>query len=276
MKKNLQIGFIGAGNMASAMIQGIVKDNHTVKIKVSDPNDSSLKKLNAQFGVEVSKKNADSVIGSDVIILAVKPNVIPELIKEIASNLNDQQIVLSIAAGIRINDINVWSGKDLKVIRAMPNTPALVSEGITGLYACKSVTDEDQKLIMSILEPISKCVWVNDEVLMNSITAVSGSGPAYFYLFMESIANSAETLGIDKKTAKILAIETAKGAIALASQSDDSLQILREKVTSKGGTTAAAIESFIDNNFDEIISNAIRAAYDRSFEISAKLSGKES
>ena len=136
MKKNLQIGFIGAGNMASAMIQGIVKDNHTVKIKVSDPNNSSLKKLNAQFGVEVSKKNADSVIGSDVIILAVKPNVIPEVIKEIASNLNDQQIVLSIAAGIRINDINFWSGKDLKVIRAMPNTPALVSEGITGLYAC--------------------------------------------------------------------------------------------------------------------------------------------
>ena len=116
--------------------------------------------------------------------------------------------MLSIAAGIRINDINFWSGKDLKVIRAMPNTPALVSEGITGLYACKSVTDEDQKLIMSILEPISKCVWVNDEVLMNSITAVSGSGPAYFYLFMESIANSAESLGIDKKTAKILAIET--------------------------------------------------------------------
>ena len=127
MKKNLQIGFIGAGNMASAMIQGIVKDNRTVKIKVSDPNNSSLKKLNAQFGVEVSKKNADSVIGSDVIILAVKPNVIPEVIKEIAADLNDQQIVLSIAAGIRINDINFWSSKDLKVIRAMPNTPALVS-----------------------------------------------------------------------------------------------------------------------------------------------------
>jgi pyrroline-5-carboxylate reductase len=179
--------------------------------------------------------------------------------------------MISIAAGVRATDINRWLGGDTAIVRTMPNTPALLGKGATGMMANEAVSNEQKALAERILGAVSECLWVEDEKMLDVVTALSGSGPAYFFLMIESMTKAGVALGLDEKTAEQLSIQTALGASMMASNSEDSAHELRAKVTSPNGTTQAAIESFQDQNFEMLVSHAMRAAFDRAREMGVEL-----
>ena len=276
MKNSTTIGFIGAGNMAYAIISGLINNDFSAEnIKISDTNESLLSLRKKEFNLEVFTDNSELVHHCDVIVLAVKPQMLSSVCQLLKQALNSNTLIISIAAGVRVHDIDRWLGGDCAIVRTMPNTPALLNQGVTGMFANERVSDAQKELATSILNSVGQSLWVTDEVMLDAVTALSGSGPAYFFLMIESMSKAGVALGLDEKTAQSLSIQTAIGASMMASVSDESPRDLRANVTSPNGTTQAAIESFQDQNFDMIVAHAMRAAFDRASQLAAELSDSD-
>lgn len=276
MKNSTTIGFIGAGNMAYAIISGLINNDFSAEnIKISDTNESLLSLRKKEFNLEVFTDNSELVRHCDVIVLAVKPQMLSSVCQLLKQALNSNTLIISIAAGVRVHDIDRWLGGDCAIVRTMPNTPALLNQGVTGMFANERVSDAQKELATSILNSVGQSLWVTDEVMLDAVTALSGSGPAYFFLMIESMSKAGVALGLDEKTAQSLSIQTALGASMMASVSGESPRDLRANVTSPNGTTQAAIESFQDQNFDMIVAHAMRAAFDRASQLAAELSDSD-
>jgi pyrroline-5-carboxylate reductase len=276
MENKTVIGFIGAGNMAYALIKGLLNNGfYANQINISDPNEELLRNRESELKVTTYSDNASLLSNSDVIFFAVKPQVLSNVCLELKGIVKSKHLFVSIVAGIRSSDINRWLGGNFSLIRTMPNTPALFQSGVTGLFANELVDNEQKSLVSSILSSVGECFWVNEEKLIDAITAISGSGPAYFFLLMESMKQAGMALGLDEETANSLSIQTAYGASLMANKTGKDSRTLRAEVTSPNGTTQSAIESFQDQNFEGIVANATRAAYDRARELSNELGDVE-
>ena len=272
MENKTVIGFIGAGNMAYALIKGLLSNGFDAQnINVSDSNNELLIKRKSELNITTYPDNTSLLHNSDIVVFAVKPQVLSLVCLQLKNKVKPSLLFVSIVAGIRSSDINRWLGGDFALVRTMPNTPALFQSGVTGLFANELVSNQQQELVTSILSSVGECFWVNDEKLIDAITAISGSGPAYFFLLMQSITQAAIALGLDEKTANSLSIQTSLGASLMATKSGKDSKTLRAEVTSPNGTTQAAIESFQDQNFEGIVAAATRAAYDRARELSNDL-----
>ena len=270
-KMNIQkIGFIGGGNMASSLISGLIASGHSPQhLWVSDINPDTLKALAENLNVNTSTSN-DAVINEvDVVVLAVKPQTLSSVAKSAAALIQQKKsLVVSIAAGISQHSLSQWLGADTAIVRCMPNTPALVLTGATALHANAKVTAEQRNLAENIMRSVGIALWVKDESELDAVTAVSGSGPAYYFLLMEAMEKAALELGLSEVTARLLVQQTALGAAKIALESSESPEQLRKRVTSPGGTTQRAIETFEQGGFTELVSKALHAARDRSIEMS--------
>ena len=276
MENETVIGFIGAGNMAYALINGLLNNGYDSKnIKASDPNDELLRKREVELNIATFENNSSLVEVCDIIVFAVKPQVLSEVCLELRDNIKSKHLFISIVAGIRLNDINRWLGGNYSLVRTMPNTPALMQHGVTGLFPNELVNDKQKALVTNILSSVGDCFWVNEEKLIDAITAISGSGPAYFFLLMESMTQAGVALGLDEETAQELSVQTAFGASLMATKNGEDPRTLRNNVTSPNGTTQAAIECFQDQNFEGIVASATRAAFDRARELSNELGNIE-
>ena len=276
MENKTVIGFIGAGNMAYALIKGLLSDSFEAKnINVSDANPELLEKRSSELGVTAQPDNVSLLNNSDIVVFAVKPQVLSVVCHELKNKASTDQLFVSIVAGIKSKDINRWLGGDFALVRTMPNTPALFQSGVTGLYANELVNDLQKKSVNLLLSAVGECFWVNEENLLDAITAISGSGPAYFFLMMQSMKQAAMALGLDEDTADALSIKTSLGASIMATNSGKDSRTLRAEVTSPNGTTQSAIETFQDQNFEGIVAAATRAAYDRARELSQELGNIE-
>lgn len=267
------IGFIGGGNMATSLMSGLIASGHSPQqIWVSDTVSATLQSHRDHLKVNVSNDNAKIVQEVDVIVLAVKPQVLRDVALQIAPLIRQKNsLVVSIAAGISQTSLALWLGSDAAIVRCMPNTPALVLTGATALHANANVSEEQKDLAENILRAVGLSLWVDDENQLDAVTAVSGSGPAYFFLMMEAMEKAAVDMGLSEHTARLLIQQTALGAAKIALESDESPTRLRERVTSPGGTTQQAIETFQKNGFVELVSKALLAAKDRSIEMSKQL-----
>jgi pyrroline-5-carboxylate reductase len=268
---NIQkIGFIGGGNMASSLISGLIASGHSPQhLWVSDINPDTLKALAENLNVNTSASNDAIINAVDVIVLAVKPQTLSSVAKNAAALIQQKKpLVVSIAAGISQSSLSQWLGADIAIVRCMPNTPALVLTGATALHANAKVTAEQRNLAENIMRSVGIALWVKDESELDAVTAVSGSGPAYYFLLMEAMEKAALELGLSEVTARLLVQQTALGAAKIALESSESPEQLRKRVTSPGGTTQCAIETFEQGGFTELVSKALHAARDRSIEMS--------
>ena len=268
---NIQkIGFIGGGNMASSLMSGLIASGHSAQhLWVSDINPDTLKALAENLNVNTSANNNEIINAVDVVVLAVKPQVLSSVAKSVASLIQKKKsLVVSIAAGIDQNSLSQWLGADTPIVRCMPNTPALVLTGATALHANTQVTPEQHDLAENIMRSVGIALWVKDESELDAVTAVSGSGPAYYFLLMEAMEKAALELGLNEVTARLLVQQTALGAAKIALESSESPEELRKRVTSPGGTTQRAIETFEQGGFSELVLKALHAARDRSIEMS--------
>lgn len=271
--QNCKLAFIGGGNMARSLIGGLIADGfEPSQIRVSDPVGEVRSQLSARFGVQTFTDNAAAVADADIVVLAVKPQQIQSAVRELATDWRSSQLLLSIAAGIRLDDIHRWLGvENAAIVRAMPNTPSMVQAGATALYANDQVSRAQHELAESILRAVGLTLWLDDEKQMAAVTAVSGSGPAYFFLVMEAMQKAAEELGLPEKTARLLVLETAFGAAKMALESGDEPAQLRQNVTSPGGTTERAIHELQDGGLEGVFENAMIAAALRARELADKL-----
>ncbi|MBK8814710.1 MAG: pyrroline-5-carboxylate reductase [Methylococcaceae bacterium] len=274
--KTTKIGFIGGGNMAASLLNGLIASGHDPKqLWVSDINEETLTNLSASLGINTTHNNQEVVNSTDVLVLAVKPQIMAQVTKEIAPYLKSQQLVVSIAAGITQAGLSKWLGIDTAIVRCMPNTPALVLTGATALFANDNVSQEQRDLAENILRSVGIALWVNDESELDAVTAVSGSGPAYYFLLMEAMEKAAVELGLNETIARLLIQQTALGAAKIALESSESPAELRRRVTSPGGTTQQAIETFEHGGFNELVAKALHAAKNRSVEMSKQMEDKE-
>lgn len=259
--------------MASSLISGLIASGHSPQqIWVSDINNDTLQNLAANLKVNISADNETVINESDVVVLAIKPQVLREVAETAAASIQkNRTLVVSIAAGITQRSLGKWLGEQVAIVRCMPNTPALVLTGATGLYANANVNDEQRDLAENILRAVGVCLWVDDESELDVVTAISGSGPAYYFLLMEAMEKAALELGMPERTARLLVQQTALGAAKIALESDESPEQLRKRVTSPGGTTECAIETFVQGGFGELVTKAINAARNRSIEMSKQL-----
>jgi pyrroline-5-carboxylate reductase len=267
MDTNLKISFIGGGNMATALIGGLAgKLTAGTNIHVVDINADALQKLKRQFGVATAQQ-IDAAIGrSDVIVLAVKPQQMREVAAQLQAYVSSQ-LVLSIAAGIRAVDLSRWLGGHTAIVRTMPNTPALIGKGITGMVAMAGVSDQQRAAADAIMGAVGATVWLSNEALIDPVTALSGSGPAYVFYFIEAMQQAAQEMGLSVEQGTELAIATFVGASQLAAQSPDPVSVLRERVTSKGGTTYAALTSMEGSGVKDAIVRAMKAAAERGRQL---------
>ena len=262
------LAFIGAGNMASCIIGGLVKNNYpTAKIIASDPNCDKRNELQQQFNISASDSNSEACQHAEIVILAVKPQVMKTVAVQIKPRLTHNPLIISIAAGITSRQLQQWLGSDIAVIRAMPNTPALVQAGATGLYATATVSTKQRVQTETILNSVGSTAWVKNESLIDTVTAVSGSGPAYFFLLMEAMIDAGIKQGLTKETAEQLTLQTALGAAELAKASDSDIAELRRRVTSPGGTTEQAILYFQQAGFEKLVEDAMNACAERSRQL---------
>ncbi|MGB1090887.1 MAG: pyrroline-5-carboxylate reductase [Oceanobacter sp.] len=264
-----QIAFIGGGNMATAIIGGLMAQGDFVasKVRVCDPDEEKRRRLNAQYGVTTCATNEEAIEGAELVILAVKPQVMKEVLEPVKEQLSAQQpVVLSIAAGISIDRIRNWTGCE-SVVRCMPNTPALVRECASALVAAEQVSDEQKKLANRVMEAAGITVWLDQESDIDAVTALSGSGPAYYFLLMEAMIASGVKLGLSEDVSRKLTLQTAMGAGKMATRSDVTPDELRRRVTSPGGTTEQALFTFEGAHLRDIVDAAMAAAHSRSIEL---------
>ncbi len=275
-KKNNSIAFIGAGNMASALIDGLLADGWKAdQIRTSDTDQARLDLL-GQKRVITSSDNSAVVSGADAIILAVKPQVIQDVLKPLKESLESSScLLISIAAGITMDNLQSWTHPEQAIVRCMPNTPALVQLGASALFANAQCSDEQRQLANSLLKAVGVVCWLKQESDMAAVTALSGSGPAYFFLLIEAMQEAAIELGLDKKTAELLCQQTALGAARLAQNSDVDVSELRRRVTSPGGTTEAALRQFESDDFNAMVARALAKAAQRSRELAEPASDTE-
>jgi pyrroline-5-carboxylate reductase len=270
----MKITFIGGGNMAIALISGLYRQGFpAAAIQVVEPSTEARDALAERFGVRCTAAVDAAALDCHVLVLAVKPQQMREAVAPLAGKLI-AQLVVSIAAGLRLADISRWLGGYRHLVRTMPNTPALIGAGITGLCADPGVNQDGRDNAENLLGAVGSTFWVHDEAQMDAVTAVSGSGPGYVFYFLEAMEKTAVELGFDADTARRISIETVAGAAQLAAQSSDSLSTLRSRVTSKGGTTEAALLSFAASDVAGAIAKGILAAEKRGRELGDML-GKD-
>ncbi|MCD2518164.1 pyrroline-5-carboxylate reductase [Massilia sp. G4R7] len=268
----MKIAFIGGGNMATALIAGLAGQlTGAGSLHVVDPNAEALERLASQFGVSTASGIDVQVSGADVIVLAVKPQQMREVATSLQPQLGNQPLLLSIAAGIRIADLSRWLGGYTRIVRAMPNTPALIAMGITGMVAESGVDAAQRESADQVMRAVGQTVWLEREELIDPVTAVSGSGPAYVFYFLEAMQQAAREMGLDAEQGRKLALATFTGAAQLAAQTGDPVEVLRQRVTSKGGTTYAAITSMEQAGVKESIITAMKAAAARGRELGDEL-----
>ena len=268
---NIQkIGFIGGGNMASSLLSGLIASGHSPQhLWVSDINPETLTTLAKNLNVNTSASNDELINAVDVVVLAVKPQTLSSVAKSAAPLIQQKKsLVVSIAAGISQHSLSQWLGANTAIVRCMPNTPALVLTGATALHANVQVTPEQCNLAENIMRAVGIALWVSEESELDAVTAVSGSGPAYYFLLMEAMEKAALELGLNEVTARLLVQQTALGAAKIGLESSESPEQLRKRVTSPGGTTQKALETFEQGGFTELVSKALHAARDRSIEMS--------
>ena len=262
----MRILFIGGGNMATALIGGLLQQGFKPgDLHIVDVSKQARQHLQQQFGVR-STPVLDGEIAGDVVLLAVKPQQMRSVAKDLSGRLRGQ-LVISIAAGIRTTDLTRWLDGHDRIVRVMPNTPALIRSGVAGLFAGAAVKQSDRDSAQSILGAVGGVVWVKSEADIDAVTAISGSGPAYVYYFIEALEQAAAELGLNAGQAHELAVQTFVGAAKLAAGSSESAGVLRARVTSKAGTTEAALKSMDANNIKHKIVEAVRAAAKRSSEL---------
>lgn len=273
------IGFIGGGNMAASLIGGLINAGLSAsKITVAEPGQAQRETLEKLYAVQTTADN-DQTLHCEIIVLAVKPQLLRQVCLQLDSQDSNNRLFISIAAGVTSTDINRWLSSDSNVsnngqqaiVRCMPNTPSLLQCGACGLFANQFVSDAQKQQAEQIMQAVGIALWVADESQLNAVTAVSGSGPAYFFLLMEAMQQAGENLGLRAEVAQQLVLQTALGAARMAVESGVSAAELRQRVTSKGGTTEQAILSFQAANYQQIVSDAVKAANDRSITLAEEL-----
>jgi pyrroline-5-carboxylate reductase len=271
----MKLAFIGGGNMASALIGGLIaKGIKPGAIAVVETVPAARRRLAAKFKLHASAAPDARTLAADTLVLAVKPQDMRAALAPLAGRMGGQ-LVVSVAAGIRLKDLSRWLGGHAKLVRCMPNTPALIGAGIAGLYAPPGVSAAEKRRAERILAAVGKVVWVRDEALLDPVTAVSASGPAYVFWFIEQLAAAGTALGLPAEAAARLALETVLGSARLAAQSKEPPAVLRERVTSRGGTTAAALQVFADEGLAERFHRAVEAASRRGAEMGEELGDRE-
>jgi pyrroline-5-carboxylate reductase len=270
------ICFIGAGNMAQSLIGGLIASGYDKnKICAADPTAEQRNLITERFGIHCYSDNAEAIAKSDIVVLAVKPQILESVTKAISEVVTEKQpLIISVAAGIRSSAINGWLSGNSAIVRSMPNTPALIQTGATGLFANQHVSDEQRSQAEHIMRAAGLTVWVDEEQQLDAVTALSGSGPAYYFLFMEAMEQAGKQLGLDEKTAHLLTLQTALGAAKMVLESHQDCETLRNNVTSPNGTTESAIQSFESDNLRNIVAKAMQAANDRAIELADELGGK--
>lgn len=268
-----KLAFIGAGNMASSIIGGLVGKGYPARaISACDPHEGTLERLKSLAPVRTTTDNFKAIADADVVILAVKPQVMKAVLQPLADVLRESRpLIISIAAGIEIRSIETWLGAELPIVRCMPNTPALVQTGATGLFANAAVSPAQRTQADTILRAVGIALWVSSEAEIDAVTAVSGSGPAYFFLVMEAMQAAGEKLGLTPDVAKQLTLQTALGAAQMAIASDVDAAELRRRVTSPNGTTERAIAAFEAGGLRDLFERALTDCRDRSAELAREL-----
>lgn len=269
--KNKKISFIGGGNMAQALISGLLAKGILPEyITVSDPNPDNREQLQAK-GINTidSAKNPLDALMADVVVLAVKPQIMADVLADFSQVL-DKQLIISVAAGLSTDSLTKMLNGYQNIVRAMPNTPAMVQAGATGLYATDSIDEQEKQLATELMGASGLVIWVDDEEQLHAVTAVSGSAPAYFFYFIESVIQGGIDLGLSQEQASALAMQTALGAAKMSISSDDTPEQLRRKVMSPGGTTEAAVHSLQADKINELIGKAMQACVKRSREMSGQ------
>ena len=271
--KQCTIAFIGGGNMARSLIGGLISNDFAADyIHVSDANTEALDNLTSRYSVKTFTDNLAAIADADVVILAVKPQQLQSVIRQISPAWQQDKLLISIAAGIRLDDITRWLDfEQAAIVRAMPNTPSLVQAGATALCANNYVTSAQHELAESMLRAVGLALWISDEKQMDAVTALSGSGPAYFFLVLEALQTAGMELGPPEETARLLALETSFGAAKMALESDESACVLRQRVTSPGGTTERALDVFEEGDLRGLFSKALTAAAQRADELAEQL-----
>lgn len=259
--------------MATSLINGLIADGYEKqRITVSDPDAEKLAQLAARCGVHTQSDNNSAISNAEVVVLAVKPQVLKSVAQDLAAAIQQvKPLVISIAAGVKESSLRNWLGGEVALVRSMPNTPAMIQSGATGLHAGPGVSEAQRNQAESILRAVGLTRWVEEESMMDAVTAVSGSGPAYFFLIMEAIESSARQMGLDEDTARLLTLQTALGAARMALESSDSPAVLRQKVTSPGGTTERALDILEEGKIRTLIDMALHGAQERSVELSEML-----
>ncbi|MGY3265371.1 pyrroline-5-carboxylate reductase [Lysobacter sp. HA35] len=264
------IAFIGGGNMARSLIGGLFAQGRDPKtIRVAEPVDALRDALARDFGVHAVADAKDAVDGASTWLLAVKPQVMRTVCDSVAHVAASNPLVISIAAGISASQLDRWLGGGRAIVRAMPNTPSLIGQGVTGLFATDAVSPEQRDTASALLRTGGPTTWIDDESLMDAVTAVSGSGPAYVFLLAEAMQAAAERQGLPKETAALLVRQTIAGAAAMLAQPGETPDVLRARVTSPNGTTQAAVETLQAGGFDALLDRAIERATERGRELSA-------
>lgn len=271
-----RIAFIGAGNMAASLIGGLrAQGIDASAICASDRGAEQRDKISAEHGIETFATNVDAIKDADVIVLSVKPQVMKDVCLDLAAHIGAQQLVVSIAAGINCASLENWlaprPGAATAIVRCMPNTPALLRQGVSGLYGNAHVSATQRQQAEQLLSAVGLALWLDSEELIDAVTAVSGSGPAYFFLLIEAMTAAGEKLGLPRETAAQLTLHTALGAARMAVASDVDASELRRRVTSPAGTTEAAIKSFQAEGFEAMVEKALNAAAHRSAELAEQL-----
>ncbi|MGO4813484.1 pyrroline-5-carboxylate reductase [Cupriavidus sp. 2MCAB6] len=267
MLNKLKIVFVGGGNMASAIIAGVLANGAAVEnLTVIDPVEGIRERLAREYGLRVLPAADRTLTDADVVVLAVKPQVMRVVCESLRECLGDA-LVISVAAGIRLQALADWLGNRPRLVRAMPNTPALIGQGITGMAAARTLSSADRKMADTIAGAVGEVTWVEREDQLDAITALSGSGPAYVFYFIEAMEQAAEKLGLPAWQGTQLAQQTFLGAAALARGSSEAAATLRQRVTSPGGTTAAGIGAMEKNHLQALFVEAIQAAAHRSAEL---------
>jgi len=267
--KQTKIGFIGCGNMGRSLIGGLIGNGYPPELlSGADPDPGQREQLSRLFNISVIADNNEAIRDAKVVVLAVKPQVIGESLLEVADTLKRQRpLLMSIAAGVHMATMNNCIGDNLAIVRVMPNTPALIRAGAAGLYANEYVSLEQRELAEAIMRSVGIAVWLQEETKLDAVTALSGSGPAYFFLIMEVMEKAAIKLGLDDEQARLLTLETAFGAAKMAMESNIDPETLRQQVTSPGGTTEQALKVLLDGNIEQLFDSALRAANKRSVEL---------
>lgn len=271
----MRIAFIGGGNMATSLIGGLIaRGTPPGDLSVADPAAQQLARLRSDFGLRVTADGAAAVRDSDLVVLAVKPQHMAEAARGIAAELaTGRRVVVSVAAGITLSSLESWLGPGHPLVRTMPNRPALIGAGVTAACAGPGVNAAERAAVEEVLSAVGALVWLEDEAQMDAVTAVSGSGPAYFFLLIEALEAAGRDLGLTGGTARLLAVQTALGAGRMAAESADPPSVLREQVTSRGGTTAAALAVLEEAGLRDALRRAVAAAARRSAQLSREFGG---